>query len=114
MIDLEATAKQTVDEDSTIPDAHKQKALNYTLKAAKDGFKLAEMTNAKLVKLSELEEQLIVERPHHRRFHLFGFGKRNKCEKSRSFKWHRCRRHFGFRFCRRVFFRRECVLRAIC
>jgi len=104
MADMEATVKQTVD-NSTIPDKYKQQAADFTLKTAKEAFKGVELTNAKLVILSENEEKLIAEPPHHH-FHLFGFGKHNKCDHSRSFNFSDCRHNFGFRFCRRVFFRR--------
>jgi len=104
--DLEATAKQTVHGDPLMPEEHKEKAIDYTVKSAKEGFEKAGTTNEKLMKLSENEEKWEEERPHHRRFHLFGSGDHKKCGKSRRFSWHRCRRHFGHRFCRRVFFRR--------
>jgi len=104
--DLEATAKQTVHGDPIIPDENKEKAIDYTVKSAKDGFEKSGTTNEKLMKLSENEEKWEEERPHHRRFPLFGSGGHKKCSKTRRFNWHRCRHHFGHRFCRRVFFRR--------
>jgi len=106
MKDLEAATKHTVHGDPMIPAEHKEKAIDYTHKSAKEGFKQAGTTNGKLRKLSENEENWEEERPHHHRFHLFGSKDHKKCGKSRRFNWNRCARHFGHRFCRRVFYRR--------
>jgi len=105
MTDLEAAANQTVHGDTMIPHEHKEKAINYTTKSAKEGFHQANTTNGKLKKLSENEENWEEERPHHHRYHLYG-SEHNKTCKSRRFNWHRCKHHFGHRFCRRMFFRR--------
>jgi len=102
MTDLEAAANQTVDSDAMIPEEHKEKAINYTVKSAKDGFNQANTTNGELKKLSENEENSKEERPNH----LYGSEDNKNCGKPRRFNWHQCVSHLGHRFCRRVFFRR--------
>lgn len=103
--DLTTTANQTIYSDLKIPEENKEKAISYSLTAATDGFKRSRLTNAKLPKFSDNEEEWDFSPNLFRRFEGYEMAD-PECRGLRRFNFQQCTEYLGFRFCRRTFFRR--------